>query len=168
MQKNERLVEQSSTPQDLKQLIVFKSGNEEFGIAIDDVREIIKASTVTPIPNSPAFVKGLISVRGEIVTVIDIKSRFSLLDKSETESKHIVVTKQDDNLFGIIVDEVIEVLRIKSIDINPPPSLIEEIKEDYVRGVVTYNGRLIIILDLNRVLSQAEMKGHIYEKNIDS
>ena len=103
------------------QLIVFKAGNEEFGVKIDAVREIIKMGMITPIPESPAFITGIVNVRGEIVTAIDIKARFNLQATENTEEKHIVVTKNGDNLFGLIVNEVIGVLRLKQNDIQASP-----------------------------------------------
>jgi len=139
------------------QLIVFRAGNEEFGVKIEEVREIIKLGSVTPIPESPDFIKGIINVRGEIVTAIDIRSRFSLPIAEEIESKHIVVTKKDENLFGLIVDEVIEVLRIQGKEIKPAPSLIDSINEKYVDGIISHEDRLIILLNLDRVLSQQDL-----------
>lgn len=139
------------------QLIVFRAGDEEFGIKIEMVREIIKAAMITPIPESPDFIKGIINVRGEIVTAIDIKSRFSLPHTKELEPKHIVVTKKGDTLFGLIVDEVIEVLRIKPTEIKSTPSLIDEINEKYVKGIISHENRLIILLDLDQVLSQEDL-----------
>lgn len=139
------------------QLIVFRAGNEEFGVKIDAVREIIKIDVITPIPESPDFIKGIINVRGEIVTAIDIKSRFDLNEPDTVEAKHIVVTKQGENLFGLIVDEVIEVLRIMKKDIKPTPSLLDKINEKYVSGIISHDNRLIILLDLDQVLSYKEL-----------
>ena len=90
------------------QLIVFNLGNEEYGADINQVREIIRTGTVTPIPDSPDFIKGVSNIRGEIPVIIDLKSRF-LLDTDKTENKHIVITEQDKNIFGLLVDEVTEV-----------------------------------------------------------
>lgn len=139
------------------QLIVFRAGNEEFGVKIDAVREIIKIGMITPIPESPDFIKGIINVRGEIVTAIDVKSRFDLKTTDDIDAKHIVVTKQGDNLFGLIVEEVIEVLRIMKKDIKSTPSLIDKINEKYVGGVVSHDDRLIILLNLDQVLSYQEL-----------
>jgi len=143
--------------QPLIQLIVFIAGNEEFGVPIDSVREIIKVGAITPIPDSPGYIKGIINVRGEIVTALDIKKRFSLTAKKNVEIKHIIVTKQEDGLFGLMVDEVIEVLRIKQSEIKPPPALITKIHKKYVTGVVTHDERLIILLDLAKVLAQKDL-----------
>lgn len=139
------------------QLIVFRAGNEEFGVNIDAVREIIKMSMITPIPESPDFIKGIVNVRGEIVTTIDIKSRFDLQQTEDVEAKHIVVTKQEDNLFGLIVDEVIEVLRIMKKEIKSTPNLIDKINEKYIKGIISHDNRLIILLDLEQVLSYQEL-----------
>lgn len=139
------------------QLVVFKAGHEKFGIPIDAVREIIKIGPITPIPNTPKFIKGIINVRGEIVTTIDIKKRFSLTSTMNVEPKHIIVTKQDENLFGLVVDEVIEIFRVNQTEISPPPKLISDMHKDYVKGVITHNDELIIVLDLTHVLSHKEL-----------
>ncbi len=139
------------------QLIVFRAGSEEFGVKIDAVREIIKIGLITPIPESPDFIRGIINVRGEIVTAIDVKSRFDLPQTDTVEAKHIVVTKQNENLFGLIVDEVIEVLRIMKKDIKATPALIDTINEKYVSGIVSHDNRLIILLDLDQVFSYQEL-----------
>jgi purine-binding chemotaxis protein CheW len=139
------------------QLIVFRAGNEEFGVPIDAVREIIKVGLITPIPASPNFISGITNVRGEIITAIDVRLRFSLPFDRKSQPKHIIVTKQEDGLFGLIVDEVIEVLRIHESDIKPPPQLVTQIHKKYVSGVVTNNSRLIILLDLSQVLAQKDL-----------
>ncbi|MHB1948045.1 MAG: chemotaxis protein CheW [Gammaproteobacteria bacterium] len=149
------------------QLIVFRAGNEEFGVKIEEVREIIKLVNVTPIPESPDFIKGIINVRGEIVTAIDIRSRFSLPMTEEIESKHIVVIKKDENLFGLIVDEVIEVLRIQRKEIKSAPPLIDRINEKYVDGIISHEERLIILLNLDRVLSQQDLVNVSSVKKVD-
>src|ERR1700723_3139419 len=102
--------------QQIVQLIVFRIGDEEFGVPIGAVQEIIKVGVITPIPDSPVFIKGLINVRGDIVAIIDVRARF-FLSSQEEPSRHIVITKQDGSLFGLMVDEVMEVLRIRESDI---------------------------------------------------
>ena len=139
------------------QLIVFDLGKEEYGADISQVREIIRIRTVTPMPDSPDFIKGVTNVRGEIAVVIDLKTRFFLRTKKEVESKHIIITEQEKDLFGLLVDEVTEVLRIPETDIKPAPELITRIEEKYIKGVVTLENRLIIMLDLTKVLSAEEL-----------
>lgn len=143
--------------QNVEQLIVFVLGDEEFGLKIDEVREIIRMRTITPIPDSPSFIRGIINVRGEIVIAIDLKSRFSLHSKTGMESRHIVISRQEKAPFGLIVDEVAEVLRIPKAQIRKTPGLVTRIHEEYISGVLTIENRMIIVLDLAKVLSEDEL-----------
>ncbi len=156
MQDENQTLSENTDAVPLIQLIVFHAGDEEFAVPISAVREIIKNGTITPIPNVFDFIKGIINVRSEIVTIIDIGTRFSLPKKENVQPKHIVVTKQEDTLFGLLVDEVVEVLRIRPEDIQPPPSLITKMYEKYIDSVVALNDRLIVILDISKILSLKE------------
>ncbi|MBU2437502.1 MAG: chemotaxis protein CheW, partial [Candidatus Omnitrophica bacterium] len=133
------------------QLIIFQLGDEEFGTDIDQVREIVRLGPITPIPDSPDFIKGVTNVRGEIAVVIDLKRRFFLRMKKNIEEKHIIITEQENNLFGLMVDEVSEVLRIPETDIKATPELVTRIDRVYINGVLTLENRLIIMLDLRKV-----------------
>ena len=139
------------------QLIVFNLGDEEFSAEINQVREIVTAGVITPIPDSPEFIQGVTNIRGEIGVVIDLKARFFLPVKTEVQSKHIVITEQEKNLFGLMVDEVTEVLRIPRREIKPTPDLVTKIDRKYVSGMITLENRLIIMLDLTKVLSEEEL-----------
>lgn len=140
------------------QLIVFDLGGEEYGADINQVREIIRTGTITPIPDSPDFIKGVSNIRGEIPVIIDLKSRFFLPPvKREVKDRHIVITEQEKNIFGLLVDEVTEVLRIPQTNIKSAPEMITQIDREYVSGVVTLENRLIILLDLSKVLSEKEL-----------
>lgn len=140
----------------ITQFIVFHVGDEEFGVPIGSVQEIVRTGPITPIPDSPEFVEGLVNVRGEIVATINMRARF-FLPSEKVEAKHIVITKQQESLFGLLVDEVTEVLRIPETEVKPPHKLITTIHEEYVSGVITLENRLIIVLDLERVLSSDEL-----------
>ncbi len=140
------------------ELIVFNLGDEEFATNIDQVREIMRIGTITPIPDSPDFIKGVSNVRGEIPVIIDLKARFFLPSiKRDVEDRHIVITEQEKNIFGLLVDEVTEVLRIPETDIKSAPELVTRIDREYVSGVITLENRLIILLDLSKVLSAEEL-----------
>ena len=140
------------------QLIVFNLGDEEYGADINQVREIIRTGTITPIPDSPDFIKGVSNIRGEIPVIIDLKARFFLPpSKREVEDRHIVITEQEKSIFGLLVDEVTEVLRIPETDIKLAPELVTRIDREYVNGVITLENRLIILLDLSKVLSSEEL-----------
>jgi purine-binding chemotaxis protein CheW len=139
------------------QLIVFRVADELFGAEITQVREIIRKGDITPIPDSPDFISGVTNIRGEIAVVIDLKKRFYLPEQQDAEEKHIVMTKQDSNLFGIMVDEVVEVLRVPQGTIKKTPDLVASIDRVYISGVLTRNKQLVVMLDLGRVLSEEEL-----------
>jgi len=139
------------------QLIIFNLGDEEYGTNINQVREIIRTGTITPIPDSPDFIKGVSNVRGEIPVIIDLKARFFLPQDEDVESKNIVITEQEKNIFGLLVDEVTEVLRIPETEVKTTPELVTRIDRTYISGVITIENRLIILLDLAKVLSEEEL-----------
>lgn len=144
---------------DTAQFVVFTLGNEEYGVGILDVREIVKTGTVTMIPNSPDFLKGVINLRSKIVGVIDLEKRFLLKrDEEEHTGKHIVIAEIGDGTFGLLVDEVTDVLRLPKEGIKLPPEIItKKIGIDYVEGIGTVNDKLIILLDVEKVLSEKEL-----------
>ncbi len=142
---------------DIVQLIVFRLGDEEFGANIDQVREIIWKGLITPIPDSPDFIKGVTNVRGEIAVIIDLKQRFFLGMKQKTEDKHIIMVEQDKTLFGLVVDEVTEVMRLPKTDIKASPEFVTKIDRVYMSGVLTLENRLIMLLDLEKVLLEDEL-----------
>lgn len=139
--------------ENIVQLIVFRLGDENFAIPIEDVREIIRGSPVTPVPGASASVEGVINVRGEIAAAIDLRVRFGLPPRKESKPKHIVITAQGKNLFALLVDEVVEVLRISGDEIKPPPDIAARLERDCVKGVVAREGRLIVLLDLEKALA---------------
>jgi len=121
----------------LVQLVVFTLDNEEYAVPITDLQEIIKVPEVTPIPNAPAFIKGILNLRGKIVVVIDLERRFKLIRDKVVELKHIIITEVNDTSFGIVVDEVMEVLTVPSSTIQLTPTLVStKIHTDYLKGVV--------------------------------
>lgn len=141
---------------DTSQLIVFKVGVEVFALHIDDVQEILKAGVVTPIPDSPPFMAGLINVRGNIISVIDLRSYLNLSEEEEIND-HIIVTRDESNVFGLLVDEVSEVRRVNREEIKRPPKLLTSVHDDYVKGVIAEEAALIIVLDIEKVLSDDEL-----------
>lgn len=148
------------------QLVVFRIGEEEFGVEINQVREIVKLVTITRMPKAPKFIEGVVNLRGQIITVIDLAKRLDLPSKGRTETSRIMVVEVDDNTVGMIVDSVSEVLRLSNEDIEDTPSLIEtEVHEKYLRGVGKIGDRLLILLDLNEVLSSEEI--HHIAKHVE-
>ena len=148
----------SSDSQDkIVELVVFSMGDEEFAANIDQVREVITRGTITPIPDSPDFVEGITNVRGEITVAVDLEGGLSLESPQEGEGKHIIITEQESSLFGLIVDEVTQVLRIPESQIRPTPEAVTRMKKVYVNGVITLDERLTILLDLSKVLSEESL-----------
>jgi len=149
------------------QLVVFMIGDEEFGVEINQVREIVKLVSITRMPKAPVFIEGVVNLRGQIITVIDLAKRLDLPSKGRTETSRIMVVEVSENTVGMIVDSVSEVLRLPSDDIEPTPALIEtEVHEQYLRGVGKMGERLLILLDLNAVLSTEEM--HHMSKHMET
>jgi purine-binding chemotaxis protein CheW len=137
------------------QLIVFGLEEEEYAVEISEVREILRMMEIVPIPNAPSFIRGIINVRGKIVVVTDLRKRFGLQTADEDLSQHIILAEIDNNIYGAIVDQVDEVLRLPKDVVQEAPAIIsQKINADYVKGIVPVNDRLIILLDFNKVFSE--------------
>jgi purine-binding chemotaxis protein CheW len=141
------------------QLVVFTLGNEEFGVDVTQVREILKVPRITQIPNSPEFIEGVINLRGQITTVMDLRKRMKVGDTGEFgESARIVIVDIGELTIGMVVDSVLEVLRLSMKDIDPAPSIATDIESKYIRGVGKLQNRLLILLDLGKILSKGELE----------
>lgn len=141
---------------ELLQLVSFKLGNEEFGVDILKVQEINRMLDITEVPNSPDFVKGVVNLRGRIIPVIDLRSRLNMPTLDHTNKTRIVVIELEGNTVGFIVDEVNEVLRIPKNITEPPPAMVSGIDSDYITAVGKLEDRLLILLDMTKVLSTEE------------
>lgn len=134
------------------QLVSFNIGDEEFGIDILKVQEINRMLTVTRVPNSPAFVDGVINLRGKVIPIIDLRGRFGMERKDHDKNTRIVVVELAGKIVGFVVDAVKEVLRIPRQVTEAPPSLASGVDEQYITGVAKLDDRLLILLDLEKVL----------------
>ena len=142
----------------LLHLVTFDLMGEEFGVPILDVREIILMSDVTPVPNAPNFVEGVINLRGQIIPIVDLRKRFNLEQRGDVEKSRIVVVEVANSVLGLIVDGDSEVLRIPSDFVKPAPALIAGgIGAEYIRGIAYYQERMIILIDLHKVFNAEEM-----------
>lgn len=151
-------IKKGSHVSDEIQLVIFRLADEEFGIQISQVKEIIRLQEITPMPKSPDFIEGVINLRGQIIAVMDLASRFGLAKAKRTDSTRIVVGEVADRIVGLVVDEVPEVLRIQESSIDPTPGILEsQIHAEFIRGVGKLDDRLIIILEASRILSVDEM-----------
>lgn len=143
---------------ELLQLVSFKIGNEEFGVDILKVQEINRMMQITKVPNAPNFVDGVINLRGRIIPIIDLRIRLGMVKREHDKSTRIVVVELDGKTVGFIVDEVSEVLRIPVNITEPPPPMVAGINADYITAVGKLEDRLLILLDMEKVLSDTEKK----------
>ena len=138
------------------QVVGFKVGDEEFGLDILRVQEIIRVQDLTRVPNSPDFVDGVINLRGKVVPIIALRKRFGLPEQAHDKQTRIVVLEVEDMVLGFIVDSVSEVLRIPADHIAPAPRL-GKIEREFVAGVGKLEDRLLILLDIDQITSAPEV-----------
>lgn len=139
------------------QLVSFNLDREEYGVNVLKVREIIRITNVTRVPNTPFYVEGVINLRGKVIPIISLRKKFSLPEVQNDKQTRIVVMDVDGELMGFIVDAVSEVLRITSAEIQPPPIVVNGgVDQEYLSGVINRADRLLVLLDLERVFSQEE------------
>ena len=139
-------------------IVGFRVGTETFGVPITCVHEIVRVPDITSVPDSPEFVEGVINLRGKIVSVVDLRKRFGETKIDPGKKNRVIVVESDGKLVGLIVDSASEVLRIPNVDIEPPPSALQSSDSSYVTGVGKLNNRLIILVDLKRVLQRSEVR----------
>jgi len=150
--------ESESQSEDVRQFVSFVVAGEEFGVNILTVQEIIRPIEITRVPHAPEFVEGVINLRGRILPVIDLRSRFGFPERSQDEDTRIVVVELENQTVGFITDTVREVLRVDATTIEPAPDIAVGIDAHYLRGVAKLDDRLLILLDLEGILSAEETK----------
>lgn len=138
-----------------RQLVTFLLGEDEFGVDIMDVKEIIRVPDITRVPNAPVYVEGACNLRGNVLPIIDGRIWFNMERKSKDENSRVLVIDVDGKATGVIVDKVSEVMRVNTVDIEEPPQIVKNVDSDYLNGVVKLeNGnRLVMLLDVVRALS---------------
>jgi purine-binding chemotaxis protein CheW len=142
--------------------MTFRLAREEYGLEILKVRELIGLMEITRVPKAPPHVRGVINLRGKVIPVVDLRLKFGM-DPTDPTSQTVIIVVQlsAENgglTMGILVDEVLEVRAITAEDIEPPPNLQGEVTTNFVRGVGKADKRVIFLLDIDRVLSQAERR----------
>jgi purine-binding chemotaxis protein CheW len=140
-----------SASENCLEYLCFRVSDEIYGVNIMDIKEITKTRIVTEVPRAPTFVSGIISLRGTIIPIIDMRFRLGLPREIVTGKERIVVIKHDQSFSGLLVDEVIQVVRINKENMEPAPSVLEGIDRDFVSGIGRSEGRLIIILNLESI-----------------
>jgi purine-binding chemotaxis protein CheW len=147
----------ATTASDELQLVSFNIGTEEFGVDILKVQEINRMVEITKVPQAPHYVEGVINLRGKVIPIVDLRKRFNLELKEHDKNTRIVVVDIGGNIMGMIVDSVSEVLRLPANTVEPPPEIVTGINSEYIKGVAKLDDRLLIFLDLSKVIDVNEM-----------
>jgi len=156
MSKLEQVNEAISTAT-ANQLVTFTLGDEEYGIAILKVQEIIGYPGFTKIPNMPSFVKGVINLRGSVVPVIDLRLKFAMQEREYDTYTVIAILEVKEKVIGVIVDAVSDVITLKEDEMQPTPDFSSGVKVEFISGMGRKGDTLIILLDIDRVLSEGEI-----------
>lgn len=134
------------------ELLGFLLADEEYAIDILEVKEIVRLQPITAVPRSPDWIRGIVTLRGVIVPIFDLRRRLGLAETEQGADARIVVAHRGDELAGLVVDRITEVVRVPAERIEPPPQTIGVSEAEYLRGVVRFEERLVILLNLARVL----------------
>jgi len=143
---------------EIVQVVSFRLGGEEYGVDIAQVQEIIRLVEITHVPRAPHFMEGVINLRGQLIPIIDLRTRFGMQRITATKGTRIVVTEIGTKRVGIVVDSVSEVINIPLENIEDAPEMISGVGTEYIQGVGKIGERLIIMLDLTMVITTEEKK----------
>jgi purine-binding chemotaxis protein CheW len=141
---------------DVLQLVTFSLGNEEFSVDILKVQEIIRLMELTRVPKAPEFIEGVINLRGKVIPVMDLRKRFGMPEAEDSSDARIIVVELQNTTVGFRVDGVSEVLRLPADTVEPPPTMVCGVETEYIKGVGKLDDRLIILLDVEKVLTEDE------------
>lgn len=138
------------------QLVTFRLGSESYGINVMEVQEVLRISEIAPVPGAPHYVLGIINLRGNVVTVIDTRCRFGLQSGDIDDASRIVIIESEKQVVGILVDSVAEVVELRGSEIDSAPNVGNDESSKYIQGVATLESNLLIVVDLNKLLSEEE------------
>ena len=148
--------ENQTKDDEVLQYVTFRLDDETYGINVMQIQEVLRYSEIAPVPGSPDYVLGIINLRGNVVTVIDTRRRFGLNDADVTDSSRIVVMESADQVMGILVDSVAEVVYLKSSEIETAPNVGSEESARFIQGVCNKNSELIILVEFDKMLTDHE------------
>lgn len=152
-------MEKAQQKEELVQIVIFDLANEKYGVRISDVYEIIRMLDITRVPRAEDFVEGVINLRGKIIPVIDLRKRFGFPVQIDKKQNRIIVVKVDDHTVGLIVDDVSEVLQVPSSSIEEVSGIVfSQIDTEFLSGIAKIENKLVIMLNLSKVLSKKEKK----------
>ncbi|MFZ2290225.1 MAG: chemotaxis protein CheW [Halopseudomonas yangmingensis] len=151
-----------STEDPILQWVTFRLDNETYGINVMQVQEVLRYSEIAPVPGAPAYVLGIINLRGNVVTVIDTRQRFGLGSTPITDNSRIVIIEADKQVIGILVDSVAEVVYLRQSEIETAPNVGTDESAKFIQGVCNKNNELLILVDLEKMMTEdewAELQG---------
>ena len=146
----------SDSSDEVLQWVTYRLDDETYGINVMQVQEVLRYTEIAPVPGAPDYVLGIINLRGNVVTVIDTRSRFGLPPTDITDNTRIVIIESDEQVVGILVDSVAEVVYLRSSEIDSAPNVGTEESAKFIQGVSNRSGQLLILVDLNKLLSDDE------------
>jgi len=152
----EKLNTKDTDKDEVLQWVTFQLENETYGINVMQVQEILRYSEIAPVPGSPLYVLGIINLRGNVVTVIDTRLRFGLESSDITDETRVIVIESEKQVIGILVDSASEVVYLKSSEIDEAPNVGNDESAQFIQGVSNRDGRLLILVDLDKLLSDDE------------
>jgi len=138
---------------EFREFVTFRLNQEYYGINIQNVENIEKVLSITRIPHTLNYIKGVVNLRGIIVPVVDLRARFGLEKKSHSDESRIIIVNLEDNKIGMLVDSSSEVLQISEDDIDAAPNVKKEANNEFVKNIGKKNGRIIMLIDLHKVLN---------------
>ena len=147
---------EEKTSEEVFQWVTFKLENEVYGVNVMQVQEVLRYTEIAPVPGAPDYVLGIINLRGNVVTVIDTRLKFGLMPAEVTDSSRIIIIEAEKQVVGILVDSVAEVVYLKASEIDPAPSVGTEESARFIQGVSNRKEDLLILVDLNKLLSDNE------------
>ena len=150
------LTAEHTTSSQTRQFLTFALGQEEYGVEILKIQEIKGFSAITPLPNAPAYVKGVLNLRGTIVPILDLRAKFGLPEAAVTAFTVIVVVQVQGQTMGFLVDAVSDVLTVAGAQIQPAPDCHGQLDTSCLTGLAQAGDRLVILLDIDKVLTAAE------------
>jgi len=137
------------------ELLGFMLSDEQYALDILEIKEIVRLHAITPVPRSPPWLKGIVTLRGVIVPIFDLRSRLGLAEIEHGPETRIVVVYRGEEFAGLIVDSITQVMRLPVESIEPPPQTIGPVEAEYLRGVARFRDQLVILLNLPRVVEAA-------------
>ncbi|MDH5370628.1 MAG: chemotaxis protein CheW [Gammaproteobacteria bacterium] len=138
------------------QWVTFHLEGEKYGIKVMQVQEVLRMTEIAPVPGAPHYVLGIINLRGNVVTVIDTRRRFGLPDVDPDDETRIVIVEANNNVVGILVDSVAEVVDLKMSDVETAPNVGNDESSKYIQGVSSRDEELLILVDVDKLLSEEE------------